>query len=646
MKKNFTLWITLALNFAFISIANANLLSNGDLQQGKLGWNLEARNGSKAELKLIKKDGKPQLQVKVLKTGSNPWDVQLMYYSGLKLEEGASYQFSMVISAENTGRDISVFPGEHGGSYAALAKKFTLRPGKTPRKVTHTFTINRQAKKIRMAISNLGQQNAVFYISDVNLAEEKGDAAALRARKEAAKKAKQQKYEVLVDMFPRQEIKGWGTMVIGTHDYKTTSPHLEHKKAVETFYNMGQTFVRADLRTDTTWDEKGNMKAWQDLPAMLRTAQKYGLKDYIITVWSPPKRLKTHGCDKGFIDKNKNKKREKDEPYTQLPPDKEDEFIQWYIGGIKALQKQGFPLPLNLSIQNEPNEVVWYEGCFYEPDQWVRMVKKMRKALDAAGFQSIQIIGPESNYGPVTKIEHPKKLPGYLGDSGFPTLDKDPELRQALGAYAFHSYNMSNMQGIAEGMARFPKDSWMTENSDPGGHNAMSLALYQTSHLLADMIGIPNNYWTFWSTMATGSAAPKKNSLLIGRDDGSLYKSKVFHSLKRIWTSVRPGWTVHRVNTNHPKLRNSIAGQDGWVNFELGAFRSPDKKQTFVVLVNQEKRADNDELVLRGLTGKTAEIYLLDAKNNPEKPIKTIPVKGGTIPIKLPPFSVTYVWSK
>jgi O-glycosyl hydrolase len=451
----------------------------------------------------------------------------------------------------------------------------------------------------------------------------------------------------LINPIPHHTFRGWGSSAAGSQDwFDQPVRHLDHKQALDTFYGMGQTFVRVAFRHDLTYDAQGRMHAYHDLVRILKTAQEHGVKDYILAIWSPPIDMKEPAVAQGFVDQNKNGQCDPGEPVTRLRDGQEEAYCKWYVKAIQNMQSQGLGLPLNVSVQNEPNEIVAYEGCYYKPDQYARVVKTMRRTLDDAGLQKIQIIGPDSNYGPVTYMYNPKDGIGYLGGTGFAFLESDPAYNKALGGYAWHSYNMSNMYGLAEGVARFPKECWMTENcGGPGGTDELTWAIAQGTHLIADFVLIPNNYWCYWNTIdLSGTTQPGDATLIVGYKDGSVRLTKTYHLLKNLWTTVRPGWTVHTVQCSDPEIRTSTIGQDHSCHADTVAFRSPDGKATAMLIANVH--AQPKTLKVRGFLGQKATALILSATEDMDHP-QNLPITNvDQLVVELPAKSLTLIRSE
>lgn len=132
-------------------------------------------------------------------------------------------------------------------------------------------------------------------------------------------------------------------------------------------------------------------------------------------------------------------------------------------------------------IQNEPNDANW--ELITRP-QIVRIVKTLRRELDARGLRSVQIIAPESSSADFVLYED------------VDALKADPVAWKSLRGVASHSYNMAATPDVVKRITGTDKEYWMTEASDNGpevpGDALRSASL--ASRFLNDV----NNRVTHW----------------------------------------------------------------------------------------------------------------------------------------------------
>jgi glucosylceramidase len=310
----------------------------------------------------------------------------------------------------------------------------------------------------------------------------------------------------------------------------------------------------------------------------------------------------------------------------QLDQGHEAAFVAYITKVLLTLKQDGYALPAALSIQNEPDfQPPSYPGCTYSVAQWTRVIEAMRASFDANGLQAVLLFGPETGtYGGAS----------YFGGAGFPSLTSDATFNHAVGAYAFHTYGECQIAGLNSGLSAVPKDSWMTEFSEPNGTTELAWTLDMLGALGAHVALVPNNYWFWWNGYAT-TATPNSQTLLGG--SSTIVYSKRYWALKALWTTVRPGWLVTHVATNDADLITSLGAQDPCqARVDLVAFTRPDRGAAAVLMVNTTSKSKL--IAVGGLPGSSAAIYRTDATiDMAAQPPATI--TGGVATIPLPPNS-------
>jgi O-glycosyl hydrolase len=417
-----------------------------------------------------------------------------------------------------------------------------------------------------------------------------------------------------------QAIKGWGL-------YPAGGSALYSRPTIRTaLYASGLTFIRTQI--DPAIYQSGSTLSSMSLNAntllvleqVLQEAQAHGVDQYIVSVWSPPAAMKTNHSTIG----------------GQLATTQEGAFVAYVTKALLTLRTDGLPLPVALSIQNEPDfNPPTYPGCVYPVDQWKRVIEAMRASFDANGLTSVALFGPETGtYGGAVYSNASTYTPGYFGGPGFPSLASDATFNHAVGAYAFHTYGECQIAGLNTGLQAVPKDSWMTEFSQPRGTTEAAWTLDMLSALGAHVALVPNNYWAWWNGYANTTAPD--NQTLLGGDQTPVY-TKRYWALKALWTTVRPGWLVTHMTTTDPDLLVSLGSQDPCAaRVDLVAFQRPDGASAAVLMVNRTTKSKL--MAVGGLPGTTAQIYRTDANADMAvQPPATI--TGGVATIPLPPNS-------
>ncbi len=416
---------------------------------------------------------------------------------------------------------------------------------------------------------------------------------------------------------PAQTIKGWGMYPAGNGGLYGRS------QVAAALYGSGITFFRVQFRPElyASGTTLANMTldpgALNVLVQSIQQAQSYGLSTYIGGVWSPPAVWKTNGSLVG----------------GGLIATDETAYIAYLTKILQALKANGAPLPVAISIQNEPEHLDVYSTAIYSTAQWQRVIQATRAAFDANGLSAVKLFGPETGTfnGPIWEDPTTRAV-GYFGGSGYPALGASTALNSAVGAYALHAYGECVITQNAAGMQAFPKDAWMTEFSAPNGTTETDWMIDTYRALAAHLATLPFNYWAWWNGFAQSSTSPDGGSLL-GGDQTPIY-SKRFYALKQLWTTVRPGWKVVPMTTTDPDLQVGVGAQDPCAaRVDLLAFVSPDAKTVAILMTNTTK--SNKVLGVTGLPGTGVYPYRSDAAND-MTPQAAVPITKGTANIPLP----------
>jgi O-glycosyl hydrolase len=422
-----------------------------------------------------------------------------------------------------------------------------------------------------------------------------------------------------------QAIKGWGL-------YPTGGSALYSRPTIRNaIHATGLTFIRVQI--DPATYQSGSTLSDMSISAstlvvleqVLQEAEAQGVDTYIASIWSPPPAMKTNHSIDGVTGTT----------VGQLDSTQEGAFVAYITTVLLTLRADGLPLPAALSIQNEPDFAAPYGGCTYSNAQWKRVIEAMRASFDANGLQGVVLFGPETGtYGGAVYSNASTYTPGYLGGPGFPALANDATFNHAVGAYAFHTYGECQIAGLNSGLQAVPKDSWMTEFSEPSGTTEAAWTLDMLAALAAHVVLVPNNYWAWWNGYADVSTP--NNQTLLGGDQTPVY-SKRYWALKALWTTVRPGWLVTHMTTTDPDLLVALGSQDPCAaRVDLVAFTRPDRGAAAVLMVNPT--TTSKLIAVGGLPGSTAQIYRTD--NNVDMAVQPpATITGGVATISLPPLS-------
>lgn len=400
-----------------------------------------------------------------------------------------------------------------------------------------------------------------------------------------------------------QTIKGWGVYPGGG-----PNPFWQNPAAEQAVYALKPTFVRdqIDPALYVSGDKLDNIVLNDALLAQyvakISKAKASGVKEYILSIWSPPAVMKNPPQLAGGA-----------------PLANEPLFIAFVTKVIEALAASSIGLPAALAIQNEPEVVADYASCVYTPAAWLKTLTNMWGSLRYAKV-AVPLIGPETGL-------YSAALP-YLAQDTWP-----------LAGYALHTYGECSIAQLNAAIVtgRSGRDVWMTEFSKPNGSTELAWTLDTMAALAAHLVLVPFNYWAWWIGYAT-SAVPPDNGSLIGGVTTTLV-SKRYWALQRLWSLVPPGWVVRPLRSTDPALPAALGAQDPCTaRVNVIAFSSPDESETVIMIVN----ATTSPKVVQcgGVPGTSQASWVTDATRDMVPQPQSNVFKGFTT-IQCAPESVT-----
>ena len=425
-------------------------------------------------------------------------------------------------------------------------------------------------------------------------------------------------FAVTVASANMQMVKGWGVTVNGLDNATARRELLDE---------LGMTVARIYLdHNECNPDGSVAVAAMDGICTQIGDVKGHSLA-YILASWSPSYSMKdNHGMTGG-------------NGAGKLLTSKEGVFSDYWINVCRYIQGKGLPLPLAITIQNEPTcDTQTYDGMGFQGQQtrdythYYRMVKLVRSKLDAAGFSGIKLLGPDD--GSYDTGQTWNTSLGFLGGVGFPAFN-DSVLEKAIGGCSSHSYywggGIGGMAAWRDGCEHWRKDKWMTEYSDVETTNknapTFTFAIESARRFCADMAFVRNNYWLWWSA----SAGTYPEVLLDGTD---YHRLPVYYVLQKIWTHAPPGSYVRRVTSTDPGLVTTNAVSMDAVAFVAG------QKMT-VVLINF---TTSDRFTsVNGLIGARADVYQSTASRNMALIASPLIVGGTIASATLPARSVTVI---
>jgi O-glycosyl hydrolase len=445
-----------------------------------------------------------------------------------------------------------------------------------------------------------------------------GDNAAKPAGGSAAA-ANTPTYSATLSGTVQQPITGWGCFP-GFIDWGAKI--ISDKALQDAIYrDLGMTVVRVKIYP-TYGNPDGSLNTAaidRGLARQIETMREYGLTKWFITTWSPPKFMKTIDNDKGKVNGEAN----------HLKPDCEDAFAKYYaqvLVYLRDVKKLG--TPVYATIQNEPDYAAPWDGCQYEPAQWRRVTKKLRKALDDANLKEVKIHGTDHNHNTISK---------YFGKD-LSDLTTDPELLKAVDGIAFHSYDEGTESGGAlatearELIRKFKSELkkgdqiWETEFSTVKSEDLTLSAIHHLQSMMRDIGYLEANCYVYW--MGSHDSPRFAGQELVSNGK----KTKLYYVFQKLWHSVVPGG--FRVKTfagaDDPDLVSSGPNPTDMLAFVSDA-------KTVVLLTNPTAAARN--LRLKGLAGTQISLWRTTSSEDMAA-VGSQPIVNGESTVALPGQSI------
>ncbi len=216
----------------------------------------------------------------------------------------------------------------------------------------------------------------------------------------------------------RQKIEGFGACAwIGDPGSFSVLPELGMKWVRFNMENI-RTFNQPDLPSQDYEKYFNRVAEWDRMRYLWAIKKRMGLKYMMVSFGAPP-------C---WCDEKKTLKEE----YIK-------DFAKLWAAGMKAYANKGF-VPETIELFNEPDGH-WDAYC--SPENYNRVVKEVRRELDRAGLQKIQIVGPGRAH-----IDFGKSDPWVAA------LDK--KALESIGAFSVHGWTY---YGPESHSAQYVRDS-------------------------------------------------------------------------------------------------------------------------------------------------------------------------------------------
>jgi len=324
---------------------------------------------------------------------------------------------------------------------------------------------------------------------------------------------------------------------------------------------------------------------------VLEKAIELGVTKVVAFAYSPPARMTISGT----VDGGKS-------GISNLRDDMYDDFANYLVDIVELLISKGIPVK-ELSPVNEPqwfwNSSKGQEGCHYEPEEVVRLLKKLLKVLDERNL-NIKIAAPESGDW--------KSAKKYAE-----AMFSDPLINEKIKEFHVHSYwsNSFHKKRFVNFMERkFPgKRIIMSEWTEMtnGRDTSMESALEMARIIIEDILIGKAIEWHYW--IAVSKYDFRDGLIYVDYEkDGSI----ILTETKRLWVLgnfskfVRPGFRVISSSFEKKGYLNAIT------------FESPDNKEIVVIVVNPSKTLHELSVEFKNRDLKLRGIYVTDKDHDLE----------------------------
>jgi len=385
----------------------------------------------------------------------------------------------------------------------------------------------------------------------------------------------------------RQSIDGWGMFPGYSHDnWGDVYRSIASRPAVrDKVFELAVNYIRVELSSDSysaTGPNNLNTSALDELKAHIQMAQGKGVNNWIVSVWSPPAPYKTPLQDtRGKVGST----------ITYFNMTYVEQFCAYYANALKYLQNNGCGTPVMISLQNEPDYPVDYDGCsYYSKSDYQQVVTRMRYWLDSLGLNSVRIGGPE---------------PGQPGDptllgtgtnfwQDLPSVPVNDVIAHTYGGAGWDHYQFS--------LAPIPR--WITEWCDIDGDDEINAAVKSASHIARDVLNDGVGKWLYWNTY-NPTTTPGSSDVVYGSDTAP-QTTKLFHVLKRLFKEVVPdsSFKVRSFTSDDTDFEVGL-GSDYSKLINVVGFQSSSK--TVIVLTNTS--SSTKTVTLHGIPEGSLEIF-------------------------------------
>ncbi|MBI3882048.1 MAG: NPCBM/NEW2 domain-containing protein [Verrucomicrobia bacterium] len=359
-----------------------------------------------------------------------------------------------------------------------------------------------------------------------------------------------------------------------------------------------------------TWNWTGDeSQVW-----LMQQAKRYGVTNFLSTVWSAPPWMKSNDSYRGDVLGPGGET-------ATLLTNKHQAYADYLSRYVREYHSR-FGLDISaVSIVNEPGFPAHYQGMLMDPPQMVDFLKNFLKPTFVRDGVTARIVAPEDASWEATNRIAP--------------LLADPGAAAAINIIASHGYHEATNPMPAVKAAG--KRLWMTEISELNVNtNSMADALRWVRNLHGHLTVAETQAWLWWYAAApVVDDHPGALMFLTYTTPWYAAQRDTFRYPKRLWAIanysrfIRPGFVRLPVGGNAP------------AGLLVSAFKSADGAQFVAVAVNDSDVPQTLTLQISG-GGNVATLqpYVTSATQDLQ-PVALVTATNGIFTATLAPRSVT-----
>jgi glucuronoarabinoxylan endo-1,4-beta-xylanase len=296
----------------------------------------------------------------------------------------------------------------------------------------------------------------------------------------------------------------------------------------------------------------------------------------MFTAWSPPARLKSNNLVSGRSDgtekgqESATLKRDADGRYVYA------EYAAWWLASVEQFKKLCGSYPDYISLQNELDLSVSYEGCRFLPTEG-----KTREGYELAGYDkalaAVSDLIRKTLGRSAPKIAGPEPFTIQVDGSGKGRVQSyvTPDVLARLDALAFHIYGSGAEKtdqtqfhnALKAQRAAFPKTPLMqTEFLEGDTFLKLATQIHDTL-----VIGEASAYFIWMASRSFHS--PSWGMVYFDPNTGVIERRERFYAMKHYSAFVGESWSRVEAECADPEIR-------------LSAFVQPKQKQAVAIFLN------------------------------------------------------------